>query len=381
MMRKIRVPFLFVLTSTLSCAQAFAPGNRRPSSLPASPSRSFQLSAFSGGGGGSGNNGINRNRVSSDFGKTQQQQQQPQQQIGTSSGQYGGGYDNYNNDGDMNFGGEYGVEEDGYGPSTSQQFRSDQFLQHISDFCIGCNDFWRGLCIPPLRDFLETKPGGTALSNPLSKIIAGPEYPGISRPLWLVMAGSFATWFNWFGYYIFVVNEELYQYELQTTGRVTTCGGYGTFVAYVFGVFIGAPLVWADIPGGEFVLESAVVWLALSQMNLYRRVNELTQESRDVMGLQGDGRMLHEWWALLPPPMNLVVGLRQIYFLSEYWRVIRGDPPATDYIAQDWLPFVAERRRFSLEELWTGQVPWFWFMKSDFNFENPFNRNQNNNRF
>ena len=170
-----------------------------------------------------------------------------------------------------------------------------------------------------------------------------------------------------------------YQYELQTTGRVTTCGGYGTFVAYVCGVFIGWPLIWAHIPGGEFILTSAVVWLALSQVNLYRRVNELTQESRDVLGLEGDGRMLHEWWALLPPPMNLVVGLRQIYFLSEYWRVIRGDPPATDYVAEDWLPFVAERRRFSLEELWTGQVPWFWFMKDD--FQNPFNRNDNGRMF
>ena len=184
-------------------------------------------------------------------------------------------------------------------------------------------------------------------------------------------------------YFPFIIQ---YQYELQTTGRVTTCGGYGTFVAYVCGVFIGVPLLWANVPGGEFILESAAVWLALSQMNLYRRVNELTQESRDVLGLEGDGRMLHEWWALLPPPMNLVVGMRQIHFLSEYWRVVRGDPPVTDYIAQDWLPFVAERRRFSLEELWTGQVPWFFFMKSDFENpfngdDNPFNRNQNNRRF
>ena len=226
-MRKI--PFLFALTSSAR-AQAFAPSESR-SSLHTSPLRSLQLSAFSGGGGSgnfnnnnNNNNGgfnSNRNRVS-DFGKTQQQQQQ---QFGTgtsSSGQFGGGYDNnFNSDGNANFGGGYGVDEDGGYGYNSQQLRSDQFLQHTSDFCIGCNEFWRSLCIPPLQDFLETKPGGTALSNPLSKVLAGPEYPGISRPLWLVMSASVATWFNWFGYYIFSVNEEL----VSTTSLVVVSRG------------------------------------------------------------------------------------------------------------------------------------------------------------
>ena len=216
-MRKI--PFLLALTSSArSRAQAFAPSESR-SSLHTPTLRSLQLSAFSGGGGGgnfnNNNDGFNsnRNRVS-DFGKTQQQQQ-----FGSSSsGQFGGGYDNnFSSDGNSNFGGGYGVDDDGGYGYNSQQFRSDQFLQHISDFCIGCNEFWRSLCIPPLQDFLETKPGGTALSNPLSKVLAGPEYPGISRPLWLVMSASFATWFNWFGYYIFSVNEELVSSVVRTT--------------------------------------------------------------------------------------------------------------------------------------------------------------------
>ena len=226
-MRKI--PFLFALTSSAR-AQAFAPSESR-SSLHTSPLRSLRLSAFSGGGGSgnfnnnnnnNNNDGFNRNRVS-DFGKTQQQQQQQQFGTGTSSsGQFGGGYDNnFNSDGNANFGGGYGVDEDGGYGYNSQQLRSDQFLQHTSDFCIGCNEFWRSLCIPPLQDFLETKPGGTTLSNPLSKVLAGPEYPGISRPLWLVMSASVATWFNWFGYYIFSVNEEL----VSTTRLVVVSSG------------------------------------------------------------------------------------------------------------------------------------------------------------
>jgi hypothetical protein len=175
------------LILALSCAHAFVPNGRLSR-------RSLHLSAFSGGGNNNFNN--NRNRVS-DFGKTQQN-------LGT-------GFDNYS--GNANFGGGYGVgDDDGYGnnfATSSQQFRSDQFLQQISDFCIGCNEFWKSLVIPPMQEWLETRPGGTALSNPLSKIQAGPEYPGISRPVWLVMAGSFATFFNWFGYYKFVVEEEL----------------------------------------------------------------------------------------------------------------------------------------------------------------------------
>lgn len=197
----MRVPAL-LLAAVLSYADAYFPTIQYQLSRHDSPRRSLRLSAFSGG----NNNNSNRNRVS-DFGKAQTTQQQLGTGIGN-SGQYGGGFDDYSGNGggyDMN-------DSDGYGyssVSSSQQFKSDQFLQHVSDFCIGCNEFWKSLVLPPMRDWLETRPGGTALSNPLSKIQAGPEYPGISRPVWLVMAGSFATLFNWFGYYKFVVEEEL----------------------------------------------------------------------------------------------------------------------------------------------------------------------------
>lgn len=197
----MRVPAL--LLAALSCADAYVTSIQHQLSRHVSPRRSLHLSAFSGGG---NNNNSNRNRVS-DFGKTQTTQQQLGTGIGN-AGQYGGGFDSYSgNDGGYDI-----SDSDGYGynsAASSQQFKSDQFLQHVSDFCIGCNEFWKSLVLPPMRDWLETRPGGTALSNPLSKIQAGPEYPGISRPVWLVMAGSFATLFNWFGYYKFVVEEEL----------------------------------------------------------------------------------------------------------------------------------------------------------------------------
>ena len=46
-------------------------------------------------------------------------------------------------------------------------------------------------------------------------------------------------------------------------------------------------------------------------MNLYRRVNECFPKGEEP---------LHAWWALLPPPLDVVVGFRQVHYLSEYWK-------------------------------------------------------------
>ena len=142
-------------------------------------------------------------------------------------------------------------------------------------------------------------------------------------------------------------------------------------IPYVYGVFVGAPLVYYQIPGGEYVLIFATIWLTLGQMNLYRRVNELTRSAKDYLFLEyntespegNDGRMLYEWWAVLPPPFNVLVALRQIYFLSEYWRIVRGEPPTKDYIAEDIFPSIGERRRYTVAEFMGNPQLWYWFMR------------------
>ena len=55
---------------------------------------------------------------------------------------------------------------------------------------------------------------------------------------------------------------------------------------------------------------------------------------------------LVEWWAILPPPLDVVVGLRQVHFLSEYWRVKRGYPKKDDIIAEKLFPFISLSERF-----------------------------------
>ena len=62
---------------------------------------------------------------------------------------------------------------------------------------------------------------------------------------------------------------------------------------------------------------------------------------------------LHEWWAVLPPPLDVVVGLRQVHFLSEFWRVKRGYAKEKDFIAEELFPFISLKERFTLKQFFT----------------------------
>ncbi|CAB9497482.1 expressed unknown protein [Seminavis robusta] len=240
----------------------------------------------------------------------------------------------------------------------------------IHDFCVGTNEFWKRFVIPPVLEYVQIQPGGTAKSDPFSKLTAPPEVPGIPRPVWLTILGSVPTALGWYGYYKFSVEEELFQYELlQQDGKVTGCGGYGTLLPFVFGILIGFPLSFLHIPGGETLVEAAGVWILLGQVNLYRRVNELCLEASQEMELEEPP--LWEWWALLPPPLDVVVGLRQVHFLSEYWRIQRGEPYQKDVIAEELFPFISAKQRITLKEFFRTPSMWFWFTKEwkDFDFE------------
>ena len=238
----------------------------------------------------------------------------------------------------------------------------------VDDFCRGTNAFWRRLVIKPVRDYVEIRPGGTAGSDPLSKLTAPPEVPGIPRPVWLTILGSVPTALGWYGYYKFSVEEELFQHELLTEGRVSGCGGYGTLFPFVYGVLVGFPLSVLHIPGGELALQASGLWILLGQVNLYRRVNELCSERTSDLGLRDGEPPLYEWWALLPPPLDVVVGLRQVHFLSEYWRMERDDPYDKDVVAEELFPFISSKR-FTLKEFFRTPSMWFWFTKDWKEFE------------
>ena len=225
----------------------------------------------------------------------------------------------------------------------------------INNFCKGTNEFWKKLVIPPVRNFVEVRPSGSAGTDPLSKLTAPPEIPGIPRPVWLTILGSVPTGLMWYGYYKFSVEEELYQYELQNDKPITGCGGYGTLFPFVYGILIGFPLSLLHIPGGETIVSAAGFWILLGQVNLYRRVNELFMEEKKEPPL-------HSWWAILPPPLDVVVGLRQVHFLSEFWRVKRGEDYDKDVIAEELFPFISSPR-FTLKEFVRTPSRWFWFTK------------------
>lgn len=128
---------------------------------------------------------------------------------------------------------------------------------------------------------------------------------------------------------------------------------------------IGFPLSFLHVPGGELLVEAAGAWILLGQVNLYYRVNELCTESEQMkkdLGLSEPP--LVEWWAILPPPLDVVVvGLRQVHFLSEYWRVKRGYPKTDDIIAEKLFPFISLREKFTLKQFFRRPKHWFWFTK------------------
>mmetsp|Transcript_21753 Transcript_21753/g.53943 ORF Transcript_21753/g.53943 Transcript_21753/m.53943 type:complete len:332 (+) Transcript_21753:80-1075(+) len=283
----------------------------------------------------------------------------------------------------------YGSTLDEDPPSkTSSDTASSIFSEEdISNFCKGTNEFWKGLVIEPVKNYVEIREGGSdSPTDIFSKLVAPPEVPGLSRPVWFTILGSVPTALGWYGYYKFSVEEELYQHELQTNpnGHVSGCGGYGTLFPFVYGVIVGFPLSLLGVPGGESILQLAGFWILAGQVNLYRRVNELCFEDEKIRDELLSGLTLPEddqdnnsdvepplyaWWALLPPPLDVVVGLRQVHFLSEYWRIVRGDPYDKDIIAEELFPFISSKR-FTLKQFVRKPSNWFWFTKKVKDFDN-----------
>ncbi len=131
---------------------------------------------------------------------------------------------------------------------------------------------------------------------------------GKVRPLWFVMLLSAITLLAYYGYYKWVIQDELRQY----TGKGWS--GALCMLPFAGGILIPQALrLWdPDVPGwfGWFSL-LGIVWIYIVQFRLYRTVNQLYQEA-------GQKAPLTVWW-LFVPGLNLLVGLRQIHFLSEYW--------------------------------------------------------------
>ena len=249
-----------------------------------------------------------------------------------------------------------------------------KYEDEIDEFCQSTYNFWKQTVIPPVRDYVDIRKASSSSSNEkkdtLTKLIAPPELPGIPRPVWLVILGSVPTALGWYGYYKFSIEEELYHMELESDkGKVSGFGGYGTLFPFVYGIIIGFPLSFLPGTPGPFFVEAASIWILLSQINLYRRVNELCMEIKDELGIEEPP--LYEWWAILPPPLDVVVGLRQVHFLSEYWRIKRGEEYDKDIVAETLFPFISWKEKITLKQFFRTPSKWFWFTKDykDFEYE------------
>jgi len=253
-----------------------------------------------------------------------------------------------------------------------------------------------------VKDKVAMRPASTisrqlaaAARGPLSAagwqvITTPPESPGVPRGVSLTILASVPTALGWYGYYKFSVEEELFQDELRRDGRVTGCGGYGTLLPFVFCILAGGaltalPTPLRDTSLPETLLTLGSTWILAGQVNLYRRVNDLWMERHEGRGAKGGGEdgedsesgrgsesrgsgsaqqggevepPLHVWWALLPPPLDVVVGLRQVHFLARYWTEVRGETWRPDVVAEEWFPFISSER-FTLREFATQPRRWF----------------------
>lgn len=143
---------------------------------------------------------------------------------------------------------------------------------------------------------------------------------GVPRPLTRVILLSGFTGLLYYGYYKWMIQDELKAYaEAEGTGDRVWSGAV-CLIPFVLGIAV--PLLLAqfdpDVPSWFGWLGFlGVLWIYIVQFRLYREVNRLYVR-------EGLKPPLVTWWIVVPG-LNLIVGLRQIHFLSQYWAMKRGE--------------------------------------------------------
>eukprot|EP00536_Pseudo-nitzschia_multiseries_P001785 jgi/Psemu1/300977/fgenesh1_kg.23_\ len=229
--------------------------------------------------------------------------------------------------------------------------------EYANSFRVRLNEFFKGPVPDPIRtsfSIFREEANGEKLDveDVVTLLTAAPGAPGVPRPLWLVMLGSLPTGLLWYGYYKFVVEEELLQMELDSGKEPRGFGGYGTLGPFTYGMLAGPLASMLDVPGGMYWSSLGVAFIYYTQFLLYDRVNKLYEEDEcyrlatiadNIEDSSGKPTLpLQVWWCLpIFFPFNFIVGLRQVHFLSQYLYRQRGDLPSspTDPIAE-FFPFI-----------------------------------------
>ena len=81
---------------------------------------------------------------------------------------------------------------------------------NIDIFCRRCNSFFEWTVLPPVRNAIAHRSAEDAIApeSNLQKLVSRPTSPGLSRPVWLVIAASVPTALGWYGFYKYSVEQE-----------------------------------------------------------------------------------------------------------------------------------------------------------------------------
>ena len=268
--------------------------------------------------------------------------------------------------------------------SSSSLFssRPDSREALLSDFYVATNGIFRNLTIGPVREYAAIKDdddesivddappfGSRSLDDYVGLLTTPPRIPMVPRPVFTTVIFTLATGVLYYGWYKFSVEEELFNIELRSTGVVRGPGGYGTIVPFsllfLAGLSASAASSALDSEALAYLSKLSIglgsSWVLVGQYGLYQRVNDLYVE-------RGAEPPLHCWWCFLPPPLDVVVGLRQVHFLAKHASAVRNVEWRDDVIAENLFPFISSPR-FTLREFVTQPRRWFWFTKNFKDFD------------
>jgi hypothetical protein len=150
---------------------------------------------------------------------------------------------------------------------------------------------------------------------------------GKPRSLSKVVLYSSLSLLAYYGYYKWVIQDELRRYDGQSWS------GALCLIPFFVGVLL-PQILWRLDPDVEpwfgWFSIIGLGWIYYAQFRLYCTVNQMYRQ-------EGWDEPLAIWWMLIPG-LNILVGFRQIHFLSAYWAKKQNQPTSDRFVKM--IPFL-----------------------------------------